>query len=404
MKKLKKIKKQLMDRLTKIYQKAAKIFCFAADKILRHLPLRKIVLLESYPDFTDNTMALYRYLVEKRRSCGYRLVWITEQPQEAPHGSTCVNKKGGLRERQKWFVLQRTAKVFVSCNRFFLTTLRSGQVSLFLTHGSPLKASPGYSYFNRFDYVLSQSAWLTPYVAEENGTDIQRLVTLGIPRNDDLYHPGQALSKLNLLGYQKVIAWLPTYRQHRNGNRHDMKVSSFGIPLLTSEEDVVRLNAKLSEKNTLLVLKPHPAQDLRVVRALSVSNIFFLDDVMLKRKGVPLYAFLGAADAMLTDYSSVYYDYLLCDKPIGLTLDDYDLYKSKRGFVYQDPDMVLKGYRLYTVDDLFQFIDGLANSEHPYREEQQKICQLTNDFQDDGASQRVGEFVIQLLQGKRSAV
>lgn len=389
--------------LTKIYQKVAGLFCLAADKILRLFPLRKIILLESYPDFTDNTMALYQYLVEKRRDYGYRLVWVTEQRQKAPSGSVCINKRGGLRERQRWFILQRTAKVFVSCNRFYLTTLRSGQVSLFLTHGSPLKTSPGYKYFNRFDYVLSQSKWLTPYVAEENQMDITRLLTLGIPRNDDLYHPEQALSKLNLLGYTKIIAWLPTYRQHRKGNRHDMKVSNFGIPLLSSAEDVIRLNERLAEKNMLLVLKPHPAQDLRVVRALAVSNIFFLENAALEQKRVPLYAFLGAVDAMLTDYSSVYYDYLLCNKPIGLTLDDYDVYKSKRGFVYPDPDTVLKGYRLYTVNDLLRFIDMLANDAHPLREEQNAICRLTNDYQDDRSSQRVGEFVIQLLQGKRNA-
>lgn len=391
-------------RLSKICKKAAVLFCLAADKILRLFPLRKIILLESYPDFTDNTMALYRYLVEKRRDFGYRLVWVTEQRQMPPPGGTCINKKGGLWERQRWFILQRTAKVFVSCNRFYLTTLRNGQVSLFLTHGSPLKTSPGYKYFNRFDYVLSQSAWLTPYVAEENQTDIERLLTLGIPRNDDLYHPGQALSKLNFLGYEKVIAWLPTYRQHRKGNRHDMKVSGFGIPLLSSEEDVARLNAKLIERNALLVLKPHPAQDLRVVRALAVSNIFFLDNADLEQKKVPLYAFLGAVDAMLTDYSSVYYDYLLCDKPVGLTLDDYEVYKSKRGFVYPDPDIVLKGYRLYTVDDLLQFIDELTNGEHLYRKEQNEICRLTNDYHDDGSSQRVGEFVIKLLQDKQNSV
>ena len=194
-------------------------------KLIRRLPLRNIVLLESFPDFTDNTWAVYQELRKLEKTKHFKCVWIGRDRVIVPKGVRYLDMEGNKIDKLRWLILQNSAKLMVSCNRFYLEPVRKGQLSLFLTHGSPLKTSPTYSYENRFHYVLAQSPWLTPYVAQENSTDISRIVSLGIPRNDLLYHTENALENLNYTGYRKVIAWLPTYRQHSNGISTDMPVS-----------------------------------------------------------------------------------------------------------------------------------------------------------------------------------
>ena len=54
---------------------------------------------------------------------------------------------------------------------------------------------------------------------------------------------------------------------------------------------------------------------------------------------------LGSSDALITDYSSVYFDYLLLDKPIGFTVDDMELYIKDRGFIFNNPEEYMPGKR-----------------------------------------------------------
>ena len=368
-------------------------------KLIKKLPLRNIILLESYPDFTDNTWAVFQELRKLERKKHFKCVWIGKDRVIVPKGVRYVNMSGTRMEKIRWEILRNTAKVLVSCNRFYLEPIRKGQLSLFLTHGSPLKVSPTYSYENKFHYVLAQSPWMIPYVAEENSTDIRRLISLGIPRNDALYHTEDALDRLNYTGYRKIIAWLPTYRQHNNGNITDMAPSPLGLPIFQNPEDVIRLNEVLRAENVLLVAKPHPAQNISLLQEISATNITFMDNDLLHRAGVDLYSFLGASDALITDYSSVYYDYLLTGKPIGLTLDDLEAYTSKRGFVYDDPREVLKGTEILNMEDFISFVHEISNDDNPHQGELAAVDSLVNEYHDDRSSARVADFILKMLKG-----
>lgn len=70
-------------------------------------------------------------------------------------------------------------------------------------------------------------------------------------------------------------------------------------------------------------------------------------------------------DALLTEYSSVFYDYLLCGRPIGLCWEDFEEYNRNVGFTV-DIDEALEGCeRLYTVDALCAFIADVARGTRP---------------------------------------
>jgi CDP-glycerol glycerophosphotransferase (TagB/SpsB family) len=98
------------------------------------------------------------------------------------------------------------------------------------------------------------------------------------------------------------------------------------------------------------------------------------------------------------DYSSIYYDYLLLDKQIGITLDDFEEYSKTNGFPFQNVLDVLKGEYMYSIEDLLRFITQVSNGEDCHREERKEINALVNQYKSGGYS----EFVLQYLEEKKS--
>ena len=70
------------------------------------------------------------------------------------------------------------------------------------------------------------------------------------------------------------------------------------------------------------------------------------------RKTDKTYELIGISDGLLSDYSSVAVDYLLLDRPLGYVLADYNIYKEKRGFVFEDPLEYMPGEKIYNVCDI----------------------------------------------------
>jgi CDP-glycerol glycerophosphotransferase (TagB/SpsB family) len=100
---------------------------------------------------------------------------------------------------------------------------------------------------------------------------------------------------------------------------------------------------------------------------------------------------------MVTDYSSVYYDYLLCDKPIGLCFDDFEEYKQREGFTV-DVDYILSGgEKLYNKDDFCAFIERISKGEDNLPDERREIRDLIHLHVDNKASERTVEHILSEL-------
>ena len=74
-----------------------------------------------------------------------------------------------------------------------------------------------------------------------------------------------------------------------------------------------------------------------------LTCVQFIQESDLEMAGIQLYELLGQTDALMTDYSSVAVDYMLCDKPIAFLLEDYEAYRKNRGFVFEDPLQYMPG-------------------------------------------------------------
>ena len=81
-----------------------------------------------------------------------------------------------------------------------------------------------------------------------------------------------------------------------------------------------------------------------------------------------LYSLIGECGVLLTDYSSVYIDYLILNRPIGFIIDDFEEYKNSRGFVFDKPDDWMPGEKIKTFEELEKFILDIKNGIDKYRE------------------------------------
>ena len=192
--------------------------------------------------------------------------------------------------------------------------------------------------------------------------------------------------------YKKIIVWYPTFRQHKNGLKTN---SANALPVLHDAQNAVALNETARKYGVLVVAKPHFAQDLSYIKQYDLSNIVFIDDDFFVKNNLSSYEFVGSCDGLITDYSSIFFDYLLCDKPVAVIWEDIDDYRNNPGFA-MDPEVYMAGsHKIYTLEDFEDFLRSVAAEEDPYKEERRKLNALLNYAADGKNTQRVTDFIVE---------
>lgn len=363
-------------------------------KIIGCLPPSKYILFESCPDYSDNTRYVFEEMVRRGMNKKYKMIWLVSDSKSSfPEIENTVyldTKTTVSLLKVLWY--KTRARCLISCNRF-VETVVDNQCSFYLTHGTAVKSVR--SYYNlpsKIDYVLTASERSSEIVAYEIMGDKEKFHALGFPRNDVFNEPKKNMHLYFEQGFDKIIVWYPTFRQHRNGK---LNGSKNGLPLLHDIENVIRLNDFASQNKTLIVVKPHFAEDITYIKEHHLSNVLFIDEKFFEKNNLSSYEFVGSCDALLTDYSSIYFDYLLCNRPVGVVWEDIEEYKENQGFAI-DLDEYMKGsYKIYSIDHLLNFVESVAKNEDAGLLDRQKICELMNFSKDGKNSQRVVDFIIE---------
>jgi CDP-glycerol glycerophosphotransferase (TagB/SpsB family) len=165
-------------------------------------------------------------------------------------------------------------------------------------------------------YLVGSTPLFSHFQAEAFGVPAEHVLLTGNPRTDQLWRPPgrDRLAELGITG--EFVVWMPTFRQPRAVGA--VRVHGGEAPTGDGRAELEALLAGLSARGIQLVVKPHPmdADRRRWPGAVTVDE----DDLV--RAGVSLYSLLGASSGLVTDYSSVWVDYLLLDRPLAFLVPD----------------------------------------------------------------------------------
>ena len=198
------------------------------------------------------------------------------------------------------------------------------------------------------------------------------LLPLGQPRNDLLFKE-KAIPEFDSI-HEKKILWMPTFRQSASEYIASTTLNSeTGLPILSTPEMVNGLNNFLKQEKIHLFIKLHPLQVRDKIMEVNLSQIHLMTNEDLENMDVQLYEIFNHFDALLTDYSSVSFDYLYLDRPIGYTLDDFEEYGRSRGFPMDNPLDYMPGHHIYTYDNLLKFIVDVVDMNDDYASERERV-------------------------------
>ena len=194
--------------------------------------------------------------------------------------------------------------------------------------------------YSRFHYIAAGSRQMAAIFKESFGAEDKQILATGVPRTDFFFDP-EALAKAReqiLNSYpdwdsRKTILYAPTFR---SGSLTSGKIAL----------DIDRLYKELGSDGYILLLKLHPAvkaeAELETAYPGFVYNLSGFRDIN---------QLLPAADILVTDYSSIPFEYAFLGKPMYFFAYDLEDYKKERGFweAYTDS---MPGPVSYTTEQL----------------------------------------------------
>lgn len=229
--------------------------------------------------------------------------------------------------------------------------------------------------------------------------DKDKFLISGAPRTDLLMVPNSRknLEKLlkTKLNDKKVLFNMPTFHNHDasgvvNGSKN---LNSFvKIP----DFNYKKFDEFLKNNNMICILKVHHAEAKSILKRnkdLNVKNIYTISNEDLKKCNLDLYEVLGGGDLLITDYSSVYSDFLFMEKPIVFTNYDIEEYRENRGLALEPYDFWTAGPKVTTQDDLEKEIIKSLSNEDYYKDKRKELKSVFFKYNDNKSSHRIWEHI-----------
>lgn len=370
---------------TNLIDKIIRVACFILFKTKDNY-----IMFESERDFSDNARVLYEYISNDEKYSNYKLIWIVDDPKLYPKKDNTVfisRNKNSIFKKLKFYKILSNTKTFFFTHYHWFTYSKKNQTVVNLWHGTPLKDG-GLDISDSFDYFVGPSTGTIDLYKKFVGVKEEQYVVLGMPRNDLLFQKNDSAKKIIKKKYSKAIMMMTTYKQTNTRTDSDYE-DKYSIPCVTNEKELKKLNEILKEKSIFLLIKIHHIQKENIKKVKKMSNIIYLTDQDLENKNVLLYNLLGCMDALITDYSSVYFDYILLDRPIGFFVNDYESYKKNRGFLIENLFDYMPGPKMVTLKEFIKFINDLSNGKDGYKKERKRIRAFANKYCDDKSSERI---------------
>ncbi len=366
------------------------------------MPKKKnLVIFESFfgKSYSDNPRAIYEYL--RQHYPELKLYWSADRR----HVDTFKkhNVKFAARFSLKWLFIMTRAKYWVVNTRMPLWLPKPKKTIYVQTwHGTPLKKlgvdieqvlMPGtttekykknFLYeASKWDYLISPNRYSTEIFTRAFGFN-KTIIESGYPRNDFLINHNnletikKIKQKLRLPLNKKIILYAPTWR--------DNQYYSTGKYKFNLQLDLDKLQSVIGD-SYIFILRLH----YLVAENLDLSDYEnFAFDLSEYEDIRELYLI---SDLLITDYSSVFFDYANLKRPMLFYVYDIDNYREHlRGF-YFDLEHNAPGPLVKTTDELIAEIQKLEQSEYSLSETFSTFYAKFCSLEDGKASQRAADAI-----------
>ena len=341
------------------------------------LPRRPYVVVHGFPTAEGNAVEMLRGLADRYPR---RIFWLVSRIEEgrsiAAASALNLDRITLVRHRSMAAMWRFATAEVVMFTHGLYGNPRPPRHKTFvnLWHGGGLKASIMTDARGRpaihSDFLVASSAQFGSQLARQCHLPPEGLLLTGNPRVDQFARSSsEHLRRLGVSTDRPIVVWMPTFRKNTGrgltagwSESHDD-----GHGVNDAAEHAVEI---LTRAGLTVIVKPHPVDaDSRNIRgATIVTN----DDLL--RAGVQLYELIGASDALLTDYSSVWIDFLALDRPIGFIIPDEAQYAAGRGFSTVDVLDWLPGPRLEADSDYEAFALDVTAGGNDQRERRAAVA------------------------------
>lgn len=252
-----------------------------------------------------------------------------------------------------------TAKIIVAddyYNKLYNVNLKRGTKYIQIWHGLGALKKFGHSALEKGDSMpiefekkahrqystaICSSIETVPYFAEAFNMDKNKVLPLGSSKSDIFFSPfahsvekEKVLNLYPILKNKKIVLYAPTYRggpNERKNFKHTIDWDRVIIP-----------------KDTIIVIKYHGCVE-KVINRPNNKSVIEINNIDIE-------SLMFASDLLITDFSSVIFDYALLKKPVIHHLSDIEEYDSERGFYFEIEEYIF-GYKAYTDMEISELLD-----------------------------------------------
>ena len=350
------------------------------------------IMFESFfgKAYSDSPKYIYEYIA-KNYPGKYNLVWVLNKRCKLPYGGKTV-KRFSLR----YMYYLATSKYFVwNVRQPEWFKKREGTVFFETWHGTPLKrlafdledvfgATPNYKkqiykQSRSWDYLLSPNVFSTGCFSSCFRYDKKQIVEYGYPRNDILHsEEGKELApkikkKLGIDPDKKLILYAPTWR--------DDECIGKGKYTFELKLDLDLMQRELGDGYVVL-LRTHyhiaNAVDTKKYKGF-VVNVCNYNDI------AELYLI---SDILVTDYSSVFFDFAGLKRPMLFYTYDLEKYRDILHGFYMNMEEEVPGPMLFTTAEVVEAIKNIDRITAEYKDKYEVFYQKYGSLEDGHAAER----------------
>jgi CDP-glycerol glycerophosphotransferase len=387
-------------KLKKIFR-SKKAFCkFLYIHSFLKKPLNENwIIFESFfgKSYSDSPKYIYEYLA-KNYPDKYRFIWVINKKTEIPYKHKEI-KRFSL---GYYYYLARCKYLVFNGRQPVWMVKREGNIFLQTWHGTPLKklvfdiddissATPKYKQqvykqSREWDYLIAPNAFSSETFRRCFMFDKTMLET-GYPRNDILHAPDRKQiavhikKKLRIPEDKKVILYAPTWRDDEFYAKGQYK---FELHL-----NLEMMRRELGQEYVLLLRTHYFIADSIDVSALEgfAHNVSKYNDIS------ELYLI---SDILITDYSSVFFDYANLKRPMLFFTYDLEKYRDVlRGF-YFDIEREVPGPLVFTSEEVIDTIRNIEEISKQYSQRYDEFYHRFCEWEDGHASEKVVKSVFEI--------